>query len=252
MKNAVKTAFQGLINWSLQLTTMNPAQLPPPYNQRLFLIAERVLGAPIVLKILLAEIKEQTENPTGAAAVALDIATALVCAPKSENSPIVYTWPTSPAPAQHTHQSKRLNLREALSLENERATEIIKKDTSLAETIVRLHRRVEAQSTITVVALPELSSQIPNSEVQQMLNSIAAGAPQNADVPQQPSLDMTQDATSLVDIGVGDADAMQMDFVAGGDDMVGLLDGGGSLNPEDDVFGDLDWNMDGIDMDEGF
>jgi mediator of RNA polymerase II transcription subunit 5 len=245
LKNAVKSAFQALINWNLQLTTMNPAQLPPPYNQCLFLIAERVLGAPKLLKIFLTELQDQTENPAGAAAAALDIATALVCAPKTENSPIEYTWPTSPAPAQLTHQSKRLNLREALSLENERATDLIKKDTTLAETIVRLHRRVETQSAISAVALPDISAQLPAPDMQQMLESIAA----DAQPAQQPQLDLTQD-TSLADLGVGSADGMQIDFGAGADDMGGLLGAGGSLNPEDDVFGDLDWNMDGIDMDE--
>jgi mediator of RNA polymerase II transcription subunit 5 len=256
MKMAVRTAFRSLINWSLQLTSMNPAQLPPPYNHRLFLIAERALGASAVLKILLAEIKDQTENPAGAAAVAIDIATALICAPKTENSPIEYTWPTSPVPTQVPHQNRRLNLREALTLTYEHATDIIKNDATLAESVVRLYRRVEAQSAISSVALPDMSAQLPAPDVQQMLESIAAGSTQTAAAvqqQQQPALDLGQDAATLANLDVSGAEGMQIDFGADADDMSGLLGGGGGLNPEDDVFGDLDWtNMEGMDMEDGF
>ena len=258
LKQAVKNAYQSLINWSLQLTTMNPAQLPPSYNQRLMLIAERLLGAPTVIKIILNEIKEQTENPAGAAAVALDVATALVCAPKTENSPIEYTWPTSAVPAQHVHHSKRLNLREALALENERAVYIIKKDTTFAESIVRLHRRVEAQSAISTVPLPDLTAQMPAPDMQQMLDSMAATAQQNTAgaVQQQPSLDLTADASGLADLGVDGTDGMSLDFsAAGGDGMGGFGGGGGMGGDDDDVFGGLDFGnmeMDGMDMDYGF
>lgn len=254
LKTAVKNAFQALINWSLQLTTMNPAQLPPSYNQRLWLIAERTLGAPAIMKIILQEIKEQTENPAGAAAVALDVATAIVCAPKAENSPIEFTWPTSAVSAHHPNQNKRINLREALALENEKATDIIKKDNTLAESIVRLHRRVEAQSAIGNFQLPDMASQIPAPDMQQMLDSLS-NAQQNNQVPQQqPTLDLTTDTSGLGDLNMGGADAMQIDFGSAGDDFMGTGGlGGGSMNPDDDVFGDLDLsNMDGMDMDYGF
>lgn len=250
---AVKMASQSLINWSLQVTTMNPAQLPPPYNQRLFWIAERILGAPALLSVILAELKEQTDNPAGAAAVTIDIATAIICAPKMENSPIDINWPTSAVAAQHPHQSKRLNLREALALENDRAIEIMKKDQTMAETIVRLHRRVEAQCAIGSTPLPDLAAELPQQDMQQMLD-LANQQSANA-VQQQPTLDLTQE-TALADLGVGASDAMQLDFSGtGGDDgMGGLLGTGpGGIDADDDVFGDLDLStMDGMDVDYGF
>jgi mediator of RNA polymerase II transcription subunit 5 len=254
LKTAVKTTFQGLINWSLQITTLNPAQLPPTYSHRLFWIAERILGAPALLSIILTEIKEQTDNPAGAAAVVIDVATAIVCAPKTENSPINVAWTISAIPAQHPHQSKRLNLRDALALETERAADIMKKDQTLAETIVRLHRRVEAQCAISTAPLPDLSAQLPAQDMQQMLD-LAVQQNTSAGQP-QPTLDPSQEAT-LADLGIGTGDdVMQLDFGGtGGDDgMGGLLSGGagGSLG-DDDVFGDLDLsNMDGMDMDYGF
>jgi mediator of RNA polymerase II transcription subunit 5 len=253
LKMAVKMASQSLINWSLQVTTMNPAQLPPPYNQRLFWIAERILGAPALLSVILAELKEQTDNPAGAAAVTIDIATAIICAPKMENSPIDINWPTSAVAAQHPHQSKRLNLREALALENDRAIEIMKKDQTMAETIVRLHRRVEAQCAIGSTPLPDLAAELPQQDMQQMLD-LANQQSANA-VQQQPTLDLTQE-TALADLGVGASDAMQLDFSGtGGDDgMGGLLGTGpGGIDADDDVFGDLDLStMDGMDVDYGF
>ncbi|KIW05199.1 uncharacterized protein PV09_03743 [Verruconis gallopava] len=255
VKSAVKSAFQGLINWNLQITTLNPAQLPPPYQHRVMLIAEHLIGATEMLSVLLAEIKEQSENAAGAAAVALDIATAIVCAPKAENSPIEIAWPTSPVPAQHPYQNKRLNLREALSLQNERVADIIKKDQSLAETIVRLHRRVEAQCAIGTAPLPDLTGQLPPQDVQQMLDSITT---QQNTTQQQPALDLTQDSGLTADLGLNGADSMQLDFSVGngGDGgMGGLLGGGESMNPDDDVFGDLDLdlsNMESLDIDYGF
>jgi mediator of RNA polymerase II transcription subunit 5 len=157
--------------------------------------------------------------------------------------------------AQHSHQSKRLNLREALLLENERATDIMKKDQTMAETIVRLHHRVEAQCAIGSAPLPDLSAhQLPAADMQQMLE-LATQQSASA-VEQQPTLDLTQEA-ALADLGVGDGgDAMQLDFSGtGGDDgMGGLLSGGaGGISADDDVFGDIDLsNMDGMDMEYGY
>lgn len=252
LQNAVKAAYRSLITWNIQLTTMTPHQLPPPYNQRLFLIAEYVLGAPMLLKIVLQEIKEQTENPAGAAAVALDIATALICAPKTENSPIDVTWPTSTIAAQHPQHRKRLNLREALALEMERAPETIKKDTTLAESIVRLHRLVEAQANLQPFVFPDMSAQLPpTAEMQQMLDSITNTQPvatSNAAQQAQPTIDLPQDMSGMADLGLGGTgDAMQIDFgdfTSGGD--MGM---GSGMGGDDDVFGDLD--LSNMDMDYG-
>lgn len=245
LKHAAQMTFQSLISWSLQVTHQFPAQLPPHYNQRLFLLSERVLGAQSLLAILLEEAKQQTDNPTGAAAVAIDIATAIICAPKSENSPIEVGWVTSPVPTHQAHDARRLNLRDALALEYERATEIMKNDQTMSETVVRLYRRVEAQAIIGVTPLPDMAVQMPA-----ILPSLGLTASQSV-VNVQQQMDFAQEATMEMDLGVGDP--MSMDLT-GGDDGMGMMDVTSSVNAEDDMFGDLDLsNMDDIgDMDYGF
>lgn len=248
LRHAVQTSLQSLITWSTNVT-VNPIQHPPPYNHRQLLIAIQVLGARAVLQILLEEIKARTApgDPTGT--VALDIATTIVCAPMtSSNSPVTIDWPLSPAPIPPRPRGGRLSLRDALNLEFEKATELINTDTLLAESIVRLHRRVEAQLS---------ASNVPP------MADLAAAAQMPAILP---DLNITGDAQSAVDAAVAvaahqgtldfgagagamdlsGADAMGMDLTGDVGTGMDLLGDGGLGTGDDDIFGglELDDNMD--------
>ncbi|KAE9961818.1 hypothetical protein EG328_001548 [Venturia inaequalis] len=242
IRQNLKSVLQGLIIWGAG----GGQQLSPPhYNPRLVLIAESVLGAPATLSVLLEEVKAQTEAPNGNAAVALDIATAFICAPKTENSPIHVGWQHSPVPVQATRGTKRLNLRDALKLEFDAATDLIQKDQTMAETVVRLHRAVEAQLNFSVAPMPDITGAAPMPSL----------------------LPMTGNNASVVDQGMAfgtDTNAAGMDLGDGGLDISGTLMGdmkmdgneddifggghsmGGNEN-DDDVFGGLDFsNLEGM------
>ncbi|KAJ9134623.1 Mediator of RNA polymerase II transcription subunit 5 [Pleurostoma richardsiae] len=145
---SIRHTIQGLVQWSLH-PGMNI--MPTSYTHRQILVGLKILGAKRLLRIILEEVKQQTE--AGSGGVAYDVGTALVCAPDVANDPTAASPPSllddgsaqsPPAPAQ-----RRLSLREALKFEAEEWKKIQKASPVMAETVVRLYRRVEAQMVQT-------------------------------------------------------------------------------------------------------
>ncbi|KAF2269256.1 Med5-domain-containing protein [Lojkania enalia] len=150
LTNALRLTVQQLSQWpstaSLQLN-------PPNYTHRQLYASLKILGAYKTLRAIVDEIKAQTESGNGAAA--LDIGVSLVCSPMIENSALSIDWVTSSAPAPAPPRT-RMNLREMLKNEFDNAAALVSADPLAAETIVRLHRRVEAQ--LAVIAQAGLSA----------------------------------------------------------------------------------------------
>ena len=134
---SLRNTIQSLVLWSQSPElTMAPAS----YTHRQLLVAVRVLGARPVLRTLLDELKLQAQS--GSADLALDIATALVCAPSPADAAAAAAPPQNnmlgrAAPGRH-----RLSLRDALRLEAAAAAA----DPTRADAVGRLQRRVAAQS----------------------------------------------------------------------------------------------------------
>ena len=137
---AVRNTISGLVQWG-----MNPGVniSPANYTHRQILVGLKLLGAKRLLSTIIDEVKAQDEAGNGS--IVLDIATALVC------SPDIMSW--DPTSGMHilgdgtsiTPLQRRMTLREALKVEAENAPKLHKTDAVLAETAIRLHRRVEAQ-----------------------------------------------------------------------------------------------------------
>ena len=130
---ALHNSVHALVVWS---TNGVPNAAPPSYTHRQLIAAVLMLGAKRVFEALLDEIMKEAAN--GAGDTALDIVTALICAPVADNG------------------NGRLSLRSVLTRAFNDAYVLSKKDTPRAEMIVRLHRRVEAQGPRT--AGPTLSA----------------------------------------------------------------------------------------------
>jgi mediator of RNA polymerase II transcription subunit 5 len=246
LKQSVRSSIQSLIIWSTS-TTISPTQPPPHYNPRQFVIAERAIGAPALLSILIDELKAQTEAPNGSAAVAIDIATSIICAPTTQNSPIDVGWIRAPVPSSTPRHARRLNLRDALRLEFENATDIIKKDQLAAETIVRLHRRVEFQLSLASAPMPDLATSMPA-----MLPDLGMTADAvTADAVAQ-AMDFSADPAAGLDLSsVADPMGLDstMDSMTTLDNMLATQSMQGMNHDDDDaIFGDLDLGMD-LDMD---
>ncbi|SPQ21889.1 8b6b1964-9f6b-4b76-8ea6-73ca0a4b37d5 [Thermothielavioides terrestris] len=154
---AVRHTVQSLVQWAQQ-PPLNG--MPAAYTHRQTLAALKMLGAKRLLSILLEELKSFADSPQ--AGIAYDVITAIICAPDVTNDPSLANAATgSPsaadAAASSTNnnnttpastpapQQRRISLREALKAEADDWKKTMRSDPALAETVVRLHRRVEAQ-----------------------------------------------------------------------------------------------------------
>ncbi|KAF2100783.1 Med5-domain-containing protein [Rhizodiscina lignyota] len=154
VEKAVRATVQGLTAWSANSSSslavgnvggVNIAQPPPAtYSPRVMQLASRFLTPFDLIATVIDEVKIQTEANQGH--IALDVAVALICAPTANNSPVPVSWSASPLPMPPQSRS-RLNLCDALKVAFEDAPSTIKKDAITAETVIRLHRRVEALCT---------------------------------------------------------------------------------------------------------
>lgn len=151
---SLKHTFSNLVQWVLQ-SGRNPGMqiMPASYTHRQICTGIKMLGAKRLLNIIIDEVKTQTEAGNGS--LVLDVATALICAPDATNfdsgSSIDLMSGTTNLPQS---LQRRLTLKEALKAEAENMPKVHKTDTFHAENVIRLYRRVEAQSAIQQQLLP--------------------------------------------------------------------------------------------------
>jgi mediator of RNA polymerase II transcription subunit 5 len=139
LNTALRHTIQQLSQWA---STAAIQPNPPSYTHRQIVTSVKMLGANRVLRAIVDEIKAQTDTGNGAAA--LDIGVSIICSPTVDDSPIPVDWVGSSIRAPLV-QRTRMNLREMLKQEVDSAASLVASDPLTAETIVRLHRRVEAQ-----------------------------------------------------------------------------------------------------------
>lgn len=230
LSGAAKHLIQALVQWCMhpEMTAM-----PTSYTHRQIIATLKIVGASRLLRIMLEEIRQQIL--TGSGSVVYDVVTALVCAPNVSNelpptSGLLDEAGNMPPPLQ-----RRLTLREVLKMEAEDYRKLHKKDAELAEIMVRLYRRVEAQ-----MVLPPPPNMLQAADMQ---------------------LDLAGDAASLGDsmaaAGVQTDGTMAIDGVGGLDMSIGGVssdlglgsgnNGGLDASAEADLFGSLDTDMDVFD-----
>uniref|UniRef100_A0A0D2XC79 Mediator of RNA polymerase II transcription subunit 5 n=1 Tax=Fusarium oxysporum (strain Fo5176) TaxID=660025 RepID=A0A0D2XC79_FUSOF len=140
LSSAIKLTIQGLVHWSIH-PAMN--SMPTSYTHRQILAALKIMGPKRVLHVILEEIRQHTE--AGSASIVYDVAISLICAPDAaKDAPAVVDANGNMLPPVQRQRS----LRDLLKVEAEGCRKLQKKDPALAEIVVRLHRRVEAQMII--------------------------------------------------------------------------------------------------------
>lgn len=232
---AIRHTIQGLIQWS-QSSVLNG--MPSPYTHRQVIMALKLLGAKRLLATILDELRQQTDSGNGS--VAYDVATALICAPDPTNDPNPLQPPPMPALDESGNvpalRQRRTTLRQALKREAEEWKKIQKSDPVMAETAVRLYRRVEAQ--MVVPQEPMLQPVGLTLDDDAFAAAAAAAAATDGDDALQ--LDTSVDLGLGADGGLGLGSAT----LSGGGGGMGGLD-------DQDIFGDLtggsDFNLDNLD-----
>lgn len=229
---SVRHTIQSFAQWSLH-PGINV--MPTSYTHRQILAAHRILGARRVVNIILDEVKQQTD--TSSCSIVYDIATALICAPDATNvpPPAVMTLLVDPSNPPVIPQT-RMSLREALKSEAEDFKMIQKSDPVLAEHVMRLYRRVEAQ-----LMMPQPAETMLHGSLGLDLDENAAAAALAA--AQGEGL-VTSDGNLNLNLGNVGSDM----GLTGGAESTGGLDFG----TEDDIFGSLGAGGSGADLLEGW
>ncbi|CAJ2507697.1 Uu.00g088830.m01.CDS01 [Anthostomella pinea] len=218
---SVREKIQGFIQWSLH-PGINI--MPTSYTHRQILAALNKLGAKRLLHIILEEVKQQSDA-AGSGSVAHDVATALICAPDVTNLPPSTTMgllvdPNNPPVPSQT----RMSLRSALKYEAEDFKSIQKSDPAMADMVIRLYRRVEAQL------------HMPQATETMLQGGLALGLDENAAALGDALAAAQNDGSMNLDLGGGGGGGggNGMDLTAGGDSAGGL-----DFGADDDMFGNL-------------
>ena len=256
LTTSLRHTVQQLSQWasasSLQLT-------PPSYTHRQIYASVKILGAFRALRAIIDEVKAQTDAGNGA--VALDIGVSIICAPTIENSALPVDWIGSLVPAPAPPRT-RMNLREMLKVEFDNAASLVSSDPSAAETIVRLHRRAEAQlAAVASSGIPATQIDLPSGmvgvetqdipDLDKAMSDVAAaativggdmGIDKQALQRLDEHLDMTNVDLSGMGVGTGAGGDMDTDLgVLLDTDLGGMGDIGMGIGDDDDEWG-LDFN----------
>ncbi len=239
---AIRHTVRGFVQWSL-----HPGVniMPTSYTHRQFLAGLGLLGAPRILELLLDEVQRQTQ--AGSASVAYDVACALICASDISNEPapeMLYVLVDSGSAADGNGDDedgnldgnpngnhvmagtmvpataavqRRMSLRQMLAFKAEEWKKMQQShepaDVAIAEAVVRLYRKVEAQMTPPPPPPPPPPADLTSLDVDAAAAAAAAAGLDDA------AMDMVVAAAAAAS---GSGDAMVLDGV----DLSGLGSGG--------------------------
>ncbi|KAL1304591.1 hypothetical protein AAFC00_003560 [Neodothiora populina] len=171
LRQSIKDVIGNLVRWSSQ-SSISP--VPPSYTHRMILVAIESLGADEVLEVIIEEVKAQTQIGFGSAA--LEVATALVCAPSHDQGNTMLPFEDNTALTSH----HRRTLRQALRHKLEAPKELLSMQTEYVETLIRLGRRVDAQSA--VAPINQIAMPMANLDSQDLMQDMDMnGADMTAD-----------------------------------------------------------------------
>ncbi|TIA27580.1 NAD(P)-binding protein, partial [Aureobasidium pullulans] len=130
LRAVVRNTIRGLVRWSSQASIDS---LPYNYTHKTMIATLEILGADEVLAVILDELKSQTLNGSGSAA--LEIATTIVCAPLpvpalSQANALMQFDQSAPAPV-----NQRRTLRQALQAQLGEPKALLSMDTERVEAL---------------------------------------------------------------------------------------------------------------------
>lgn len=230
LTQTVKQTIRDLALWAAN----GGSDAPPRYAPILRHCAVKAHTSFLVLKAVVEELRDQTMVGNGS--IALDICVPLVCAPE----PTSYT--TIMNLGGTVHQITGHTLHDAIRLEMMEPQKLLRVPTEYAEALVRLARRVEAQSAVSQVALVNMpSSTEEQAMADQVMQDLGLGGTNDAPMAVGDSLLGTDN--SLNQNGNTDFTA---DFSADASGSMNLGGANDSINDmmqldnnPNDIFGDI-------------
>jgi mediator of RNA polymerase II transcription subunit 5 len=253
LHTSFRHTVQQLSQWA---STASIQPNPPSYTHRQMYTSVKMLGASKVLQAVVDELKAQTEASNGA--TALDVGVSIICAPTIDDSPVPVDWVGSLIPASYAPRT-RMNMRETLKYEFDNAANLVATDPLAAETVVRLHRRVEAQlSSIgenalqgqgSVINLPnvnigDMQSQAIPDDINKAIDDAAAASIAD-DITDMDNKALQRSMEELTG-----ADGLDLSSIGMGTGDAGTGDMGGELGNLPDLdLGDMNMSGMGMDMD---
>lgn len=231
LSGSVRHLIQALVQWCIhpEMTAM-----PTSYTHRQIIATLKIVGASRLLRVILEEVRQQTL--AGSGSIAYDVATALICAPNVNNELPATSGLLDETGNMPPLLQRPLTLRDVLKMEAEDYRKLQKKDAELAENVVRLHRRVEAQ----MVLPPPPMLQAADMQLDLAGDAASLGDSMAAAAGVQGDGSMSMDGVGGLDMGIG---GVSSDLGLGTSGSNGGLD----ASAEADLFGSLDTDMDMFD-----
>lgn len=220
LRRSLREVISALIMWTNQ-TGIN--LMPTNYNHRLVVATIELLGADEALMAIVGEVNAQVE--LGFGSVALEIATALICAPEPSLPPQMMRFDGSTTQAQN----HRRTLRQALRHRLENPKDLLEMETEHVETLVRLGRRVDTQSAVSAVNHLNMPvTTMDSTDVMQDMNMTGTNMSadnvvlqQSSSLPETSAADFAAAMEQSMDMGASgssdlnvanNSDAMSMDL----------------------------------------
>ena len=237
----IQNTIRDLVSW---VSSVGPTP-PPGYTHKLLAAGSEAIGVNATRDAIISELRNQTH--VGSGPLALDVCTAMVAAPlPSSQAPILNL---GSAPAQM--QAAAPSVRDAVRLYTNDLKRLLHIETSEAEALVRLGRRVEAQLAIT--QMPQLPMAMPMQDeaTDQMMADLGLTDEALAAPGGDTSMDQMVDLGPDSGAGLNNADLTAMldqsiDLANTSAQNIGNMSTGPNALPGDssqDIFGDMNMEM---------
>ncbi|KAI9714386.1 MAG: mediator complex subunit [Bogoriella megaspora] len=209
LRQSIRNTIQSLVSWGTHLPMIIPA---PNYTHRQIIVATKLIGSSATLDAIIQEVKQQSQQNNGP--LALDIAAEIISAPTLDHPPEIMTSELLLPVSQVRPSKVTPSLRDCLKVAfNDEAPKKLTSDPTTAETIVRLHRRIEAYAEAAAQQIP---TGMGAQDMMQAVDLNAAVNSATADVDAAIAADAAAavDTQAALDLGVSVEDAMNLDPVA--------------------------------------
>lgn len=258
LKDRVRHSIRDLVRWAS--TTTSPPDPPPKYAHRMFALACQLVDTDMLLDTIVDEL---ASTPFANMPVALDVCTAMICAPAAGSMS-----------QQRNHSSGvTARLRNKVRLVPSDVRGLLEKPKAHAQALVQLSRQVESQLAIAQLPPMAMPMQLQEQAADQMMQDLGLELPADiANVAPDGKLDLTgleqqmdlsnanlsnanlsnatvrQLESMAADTGAMDLDQAQMlgnlNMDLKNDQQLNLT------NQEEDIFAGLDMEMNGLGDDD--